>query len=80
MTFHSLRHRAGGRRDHTHTSALRRSVGLEALDLDERMHTTPWFHATNIPNAPATNLVQIGIGGWQAPRAAVKVDRPAAPP
>lgn len=19
--------------------------------LDERMHTTPWFHATNIPNA-----------------------------
>lgn len=26
------------------------------------MHTTPWFHATNIKNAPATNLVQIGIG------------------
>ena len=39
------------------------------------MHTTPWFHATNIPNAPATNLVQIGIGGWQAPRAGVKVGR-----
>jgi hypothetical protein len=55
--------------------ALRRSVGLEELDLDERMHTTPWFHATNIPNAPATNLVQIGIGGWQAPRAGVKVGR-----
>ena len=39
------------------------------------MHTTPWFHATNIPNAPAANLVQIGIGGWQAPRAGVKVGR-----
>ena len=39
------------------------------------MHTTPWFHATNIKNAPATNLVQIGIGGWQAPRAGVKVGR-----
>ena len=33
-------------------------------DLDERMHTTPWYHATNIPNVPAKNLVQIGIGGW----------------
>ena len=54
---------------------LRRSIGLEELDLDERMHTTPWFHATNIPNAPASNLVQIGIGGWQAPRAEVKVGR-----
>src|ERR1700754_2410351 len=39
------------------------------------MHTTPWFHATNIKNAPATNLVQIGIGGWQSPRAGVKVGR-----
>jgi agmatinase len=35
------------------------------------MHTTPWFHATNIPNAPPSNLVQIGIGGWQVPRAGV---------
>jgi len=26
------------------------------------MHTTPWFHATNIPNVPAKNLVQVGIG------------------
>jgi hypothetical protein len=20
--------------------------------MDERMHSTPWFHVTNIPNAP----------------------------
>jgi agmatinase len=52
-----------------------RHVDTQELDLDERMHTTPWFHATNIPNAPGTNLVQIGIGGWQAPRAGVKVGR-----
>jgi agmatinase len=52
-----------------------RHVDTQELDLDERMHTTPWFHATNIPNAPATNLVQIGIGGWQSPRAGVKVGR-----
>jgi agmatinase len=52
-----------------------RHVDTQESDLDERMHTTPWFHATNIPNAPATNLVQIGIGGWQAPRAGVKVGR-----
>jgi agmatinase len=52
-----------------------RHVDTQELDLDERMHTTPWFHATNIPNAPAVNLVQIGIGGWQAPRAGVKVGR-----
>ena len=41
--------------------------------MDERMHTCPWFHATNIPNAPPVNLVQLGIGGWQAPRPGVKV-------
>jgi agmatinase len=39
------------------------------------MHTTPWFHATNLTNVPATNLVQIGIGGWQVPRQAVKEAR-----
>lgn len=43
--------------------------------MDERMHTTPWFHATNIPNASAVNLVQVGIGGWQVPRPGVKVAR-----
>ncbi|MEM9420032.1 MAG: agmatinase family protein [Planctomycetota bacterium] len=41
-------------------------------DMDERMHTCPWFHATNIPNAPSTNLVQMGIGGWQTSREWVK--------
>lgn len=33
--------------------------------------TTPYFHATNLPNVRAKNLVQIGIGGWQVPRPAV---------
>ncbi|CAB3391348.1 agmatinase family protein [Kyrpidia spormannii] len=54
---------------------LDRHVDTQEKDMDERMHTTPWFHATNIPNAPASNLVQIGIGGWQVPRAGVKVAR-----
>ncbi|MGB0750286.1 MAG: agmatinase family protein, partial [Magnetospiraceae bacterium] len=49
-----------------------RHADIQEKDLDERMHTTPWFHATNMDNVPATNLVQIGIGGWQVPREAVK--------
>jgi agmatinase len=49
-----------------------RHADIQEKDLDERMHTTPWFHATNLPNVPASNLVQIGIGGWQVPREAVK--------
>jgi agmatinase len=52
-----------------------RHVDTQETDLDERMHTTPWFHATDIPNVPPKNLVQIGIGGWQAPRRGVKVCR-----
>ncbi|HAK61908.1 MAG: agmatinase family protein [Pseudomonadota bacterium] len=48
-----------------------RHADVQERDLDERMHTTPWFHATNLPNVPAENLVQIGIGGWQVPREAV---------
>ncbi|SFI10344.1 agmatinase [Streptosporangium canum] len=52
-----------------------RHVDTQESDLDERMHTTPFFHATNIKNAPAVNLVQIGIGGWQSPRQGVKVGR-----
>jgi arginase family enzyme len=43
--------------------------------MDERMHTTPWFHSTNIPNAPASNLVQMGIGGWYDSRPGMKVAR-----
>ncbi|HEY9163156.1 MAG TPA: agmatinase family protein, partial [Magnetovibrio sp.] len=38
-----------------------RHADIQEKDLDERMHTTPWFHATNMPNVPAANLVQIGI-------------------
>jgi len=45
-----------------------RHADIQERDLDERMHTTPWFHTTNLPNVPASNLVQIGIGGWQVPR------------
>ncbi len=52
-----------------------RHADIQEKDLDERMHTTPWFHATNLPNAPAKNLVQIGIGGWQVPRPAIKEAR-----
>jgi agmatinase len=52
-----------------------RHVDTQETDLDERMHTTPWFHATDIANVPPKNLVQIGIGGWQAPRPGVKVGR-----
>jgi agmatinase len=52
-----------------------RHADIQEKDLDERMHTTPWFHATNLPNVSATNLVQIGIGGWQVPREAVAVAR-----
>jgi agmatinase len=48
-----------------------RHADIQEKDLDERMHTTPWFHATNLPNVPASNLIQIGIGGWQVPRPAV---------
>jgi agmatinase len=52
-----------------------RHVDTQEIDLDERMHTCPWFHATNMKNAPAKNLVQLGIGGWQVPRQGVKVCR-----
>ncbi|GIX21808.1 MAG: agmatinase [Gammaproteobacteria bacterium] len=48
-----------------------RHADIQEKDLDERMHTTPWFHATNLPNVPPRNLVQVGIGGWQVPRQAV---------
>ena len=54
---------------------LDRHIDIQEKDMDERMHTCPWFHATNIKNAPPTNLVQVGIGGWQVPRPGVKVGR-----
>ena len=49
-----------------------RHADIQEKDMDERMHNTPYFHATNLPNVPPKNLVQVGIGGWQVPRAAVK--------
>ena len=49
-----------------------RHADIQEKDMDERMHNTPYFHATNLPNVLPKNLVQIGIGGWQVPRAAVK--------
>lgn len=52
-----------------------RHADIQEKDLDERMHTTPWFHATDLPNVPATNLVQVGIGGWQVPRQAIQEAR-----
>ena len=48
-----------------------RHIDIQEKDLDERMHTTPWYWATNLPNVPAVNLVQLGIGGWQVPREGV---------
>ncbi|MGI8476191.1 MAG: agmatinase family protein, partial [Thermomicrobiales bacterium] len=52
-----------------------RHTDMSEFNYDERMHGTPFFHATNIPNAPATNLVQIGIGGWTGSRAGVRTAR-----
>jgi agmatinase len=52
-----------------------RHSDLSEYSMDERMHGSPFFHATNIPNAPATNLVQIGIGGWTSSRDGMKVAR-----
>ena len=52
---------------------LDRHLDIQERDMDERMHTTPWFHATNIPNAPPANLVQMGIGGWYGSRPGVKI-------
>ena len=52
-----------------------RHIDCQDKDLDERMHTTPWYWATELPNVPAKNLVQVGIGGWQVPRPGVKEAR-----
>jgi agmatinase len=54
---------------------LDRHLDIQERDMDERMHTTPWFHATNIENAPPANLVQMGICGWYGSRPGVKVAR-----
>jgi agmatinase len=52
-----------------------RHSDTDETNKDERMHGTPFFHATNIANAPPANLVQIGIGGWLSSRTAVAVSR-----
>jgi agmatinase len=52
-----------------------RHLDIQEKDLDERMHTTPWYWATELLNVPAKNLVQVGIGGWQVPRPGVKEAR-----
>jgi agmatinase len=52
-----------------------RHIDIQAKDLDERMHTTPWYWATELANVSATNLVQVGIGGWQVPRPGVQEAR-----
>jgi agmatinase len=52
-----------------------RHSDLSEKTYDERMHGSPFFHATNIPNAPATNLVQIGIGGWTGSRPGMRIAR-----
>jgi agmatinase len=52
-----------------------RHSDLSEKTYDERMHGNPFFHATNIPNAPATNLVQIGIGGWTGSKPGMRVAR-----
>ena len=49
-----------------------RHTDMTEFNMDERMHGTPFFHATNIPNAPPVNLVQIGIGGWNGSRYGVR--------
>jgi hypothetical protein len=47
-----------------------------AVEHGAELPTTTWERDTSvIPNVPPENLVQIGIGGCQAPRQGVKVDR-----
>lgn len=52
-----------------------RHIDMQASDMDEKMHTTPYYWATNLPNVSAKNLVQLGIGGWQVPRYGVEEAR-----
>jgi agmatinase len=49
-----------------------RHTDMGEFNFDERMHGTPFFHATNIENAPPSNLVQIGIGGWLSSRPSIR--------
>ena len=40
-----------------------RHSDCDAIQMDEKMHGTEWYHSTHLPNLSAKNLVQIGIGG-----------------
>ena len=57
-----------------------RHIDTARTTMDERMHTTHWSHATDLPNVPATNLVQIGIGGGSATTPASRSPRSAIRP
>jgi len=48
-------------------------VDTQEKDMDEIMHTCPWFHATNMPKPPRPTWCIWGSGGWQVPPAGVKV-------
>ena len=52
-----------------------RHIDMQAKDMDERMHNTPYYWVTELPNVSAKNLVQLGIGGWQVPRYGVQEGR-----
>lgn len=52
-----------------------RHSDLSESAYDERMHGSPFFHSTNIPNAPASNLVQVGLGVWTGSKPGMRVAR-----
>lgn len=49
-----------------------RHIDTQKKDLDERMHTTPFYWSAHEKHFDMGNLVQIGIGGWQVPRPGVQ--------
>lgn len=54
---------------------LDRHVDTQEKDMDEIMHTCPWFPATNMPKPSRPTWCSWGSGGWQVPRSGVKVGR-----
>jgi hypothetical protein len=52
-----------------------RHVDVQEGDMDERVHTTPWLHASDIPNVPARNPVAMGLGGRYGSRGGRTVAR-----
>ena len=44
-----------------------RHVDTQETDLDERMHTTPWFHATDIPNVPPKTWSRLALAAGKRP-------------